>query len=178
MKQKISMQRMWIILSLCAAAALCTSAAGVPHQAATTIEGPDAALLDGLSNIYEGVMFDHELHASYASCAECHHHVAGLPSADTACNSCHRRGTSASVLDCKSCHLSDRFSQQTLSEKKNQTGYHIDIIGLLGAYHMNCLGCHLSLTAGPTGCLDCHRRKGPAPPPPARVVGQEERRAR
>jgi Na+-translocating ferredoxin:NAD+ oxidoreductase RNF subunit RnfB len=24
---------------------------------------------------------------------------------------------------------------------------------------LNCLGCHLSLTAGPTGCLDCHQRK-------------------
>lgn len=178
MKQKISRRRIWIILSLCAAAAFCPSAAGAPRQAATKIEAPEAVLLDALSNIYEGVRFDHELHASYASCAECHHHVAGLPSADTACNSCHRLGTSASVLDCKSCHRNDRFSQQSLSEKKNQTGYHIDIIGLLGAYHLNCLGCHLSLTAGPTGCLDCHRRKGPGPSTPARVVGQGERRAR
>lgn len=134
-------------------------------------EIPEAVLLDSLSNIYEGVRFDHGLHVSYASCVECHHHVAGLPSVDPACNSCHRSGTSGSLLNCKSCHLIDRFSQQALSQKKDQTGYHIDIAGLLGAYHLNCLGCHLSLTAGPTGCLDCHSRKDSGSSPPHGVPG-------
>jgi hypothetical protein len=65
-----------------------------------------------------------------------------------------------SAVDCKSCHLTDRFSEDLLSAIRNQSRYHIDIIGLVGAYHLNCLGCHLSLTAGPTGCLDCHQSKG------------------
>jgi hypothetical protein len=53
-------------------------------------------------------------------------------------------------------------------------------LGLKGAYHLNCTGCHTKM-GGPTGCLDCHPRtkKGDAfysarayAPPQARGEGK------
>lgn len=153
------MRQKWFLLSLGMVVAICSVVVGGPLSTDLNRTVPEMAVLDSLSNLYEGVSFDHALHDSYASCVECHHHVTGRPSADPSCSSCHRSGAAVGVVDCKSCHLADRFSSDLLSVKKNQSRYHIDIIGLAGAYHLNCLGCHLSLTAGPTGCLDCHQRK-------------------
>jgi hypothetical protein len=150
----------WIFMSLGMVVTICSLVLGGPLSTELNRAVPEVVVLDSLSNLYKGVSFDHALHESYASCVECHHHVAGRPSANPSCSSCHRFGAAIGVVDCKSCHLADRFSSELLSVKRNQSRYHIDIIGLAGAYHLNCLGCHLSLTAGPTGCLDCHQRKG------------------
>ncbi|MBT8328345.1 MAG: cytochrome c family protein [Desulfofustis sp.] len=149
----------WYHLSLGIIVTICSFVAGEPFATELNRKVPEMVVLDSLSNLYEGVSFDHALHDSYASCVECHHHVAGQPSADPACSSCHRSGTVDIVVDCKSCHLTDPFYGDLLSAKRNLSRYHIDMTGLIGAYHLNCLGCHLALTAGPTGCLDCHQRK-------------------
>ncbi len=148
------------LLSLSMGITICSYVVGEQLFTDQNSKVPELVLLDSLSNLYEGVSFDHALHDSYASCAECHHHVAGRPSADPYCSGCHRSGSVGSAVSCKSCHLTDRFSEDLLSASRNQSRYHIDIIGLVGAYHLNCLGCHLSLTAGPTGCLDCHQSTG------------------
>ncbi len=142
-----------------ASASAFSFAASVTLPSGEMMEAPDSLLLNSITGIYEEVRFDHVLHDSYASCVECHHHLTGKPSAEPGCNYCHRFGTSASPIDCKSCHLVDRFSEESLSGQRNQTNYHIDIAGLIGAYHLQCVGCHLSITAGPTGCQDCHRKK-------------------
>ena len=154
------MRLLQFLLSLNMAVTICSVAVGEPLLTDQSSHPPEMVVLDSLSNLYEGVSFDHALHDSYASCVECHHHVAGRPSADPSCRSCHRSGSVGSAVDCKSCHLTDRFSAELLSANRNPSRYHIDIIGLVGAYHLNCLGCHLSLTAGPTGCLDCHQSNG------------------
>ena len=154
------MKLIWFLLSLSVVVTICSFVVGEPLSTDQSSDIPRVVLLDSLSNLYEGVSFDHALHDSYASCVECHHHVAGRPSADPSCSSCHRSGSMASAVDCKSCHLTDRFAEDLLSANRNQTRYHIDITSLVGAYHLNCLGCHLSLTAGPTGCLECHQSKG------------------
>jgi len=153
------MRLIWFLLCLGMVVALCSLGAGEPLTREQRRPVPELVVLDSLSTLYGGVRFDHTLHDSYASCVECHHHVAGHPSVDPACSSCHRSATFGSAVDCKSCHEHDRFSGDALSARRNQSRYHIDITGLIGAYHLNCLGCHLSLTAGPTGCLDCHQRR-------------------
>ena len=153
------MRWMLSLLSLYVAAATCPLTAGAvqPHEIS---EAPDIVLLDSLRTTFGGVQFDHGLHDAYAACTECHHHLTGMPSTSPDCKSCHRNAISISSIGCKSCHLSDRFSQDSLSYLSNRAGYHIDIAGLKGAYHLRCLGCHLSLTAGPTGCRDCHQGQG------------------
>ena len=165
------MRRKWLLLILCTVVIICFLVAGESFSTDQGSEVPDTVVLDSLVNLYEAVIFDHALHDSYASCAECHHHVAGRNTADPACSSCHRVAARDSVVDCKSCHLTDRFSEDSLAARRDKAHYHIDIAGLLGAYHINCLGCHLSLTAGPTGCLDCHRRNEAASSFPPAAAG-------
>jgi hypothetical protein len=147
------------LLSLGTLVALCFLGAGVLFSTEQKQPVPHLVVLDSLSTLYGGVSFDHALHDSYAACVECHHHVAGQPSVDPACSSCHRSATFGGAVDCKSCHEHDRFSGDSMSARSRLSRYHIDTTGLIGAYHLNCLGCHLSLTAGPTGCLDCHQRQ-------------------
>ena len=153
------MKLVWLIPFVWAAATTFSFASGTPLPSEKKMEVPDALLLDALSGAYKEVHFDHGLHDSYASCVECHHHVAGQPSAEPGCNYCHRFGTTESPVDCKSCHLVNRFSEESLALQSNHTRYHIDIVGLIGAYHLKCVGCHLSITAGPTGCQDCHHKQ-------------------
>jgi len=52
--------------------------------------------------------------------------------------------------DCSSCH---HHSDEPLAcgEKAG--------IGLKGAYHGLCIGCHKESESGPVGCTDCHAKK-------------------
>ncbi len=126
---------------------------------------PRTATLDSLVHQYQEVRFNHELHDSYASCVECHHHVTGRAPSNPACTSCHRRGITVPSVECKSCHAQDRFSGAYLTRQNTETRYHIDIPGLTGAYHLRCINCHQAITAGPTGCLDCHVKAEPSTSP-------------
>lgn len=148
-----------ILLSLYVAPATCSLAAGEAQPHEIDEKAPDIVMLDSLRTKFGGVQFDHGLHDAYAGCTECHHHLTGMVSTSPDCRSCHRTAISKSSIACKGCHLSDRFSLESLSYLSKRAGYHIDIVGLKGAYHLRCLGCHLSLTAGPTGCRDCHQRQ-------------------
>ncbi len=119
---------------------------------------PENLSIDVLSNRYAEVAFDHEMHADYAACSECHHHTTGEDPTDPACISCHQAGNEAEAVSCASCHPAQPFAAELIEQKATETRYHIDIVGLQGAYHLNCLSCHEAI-GGPTGCLDCHQSK-------------------
>ncbi len=135
-----------LLLSLiCAASAI----AGMDRE-----EAPDEVFLNSFSNV--PVAFDHQLHVSYAACVECHHQTTGDTPSDPACNSCHRSGGEGTSIACRDCHARDRFNHEYLSELKTTTRYHIDILGLKGAYHLKCIHCHEAIGTGPTACDECH----------------------
>lgn len=114
--------------------------------------------LSSLSNLYEGVSFDHDMHIEAASdnCAACHHHTAGTPTQDPNCIPCHKNSGEAESAACSSCHEAEPFTSANL-EKTANTPYlhHKEKPGLMAALHQNCLGCH-SEVGGPLGCQDCH----------------------
>lgn len=97
-------------------------------------EAPDALLLDDLVDLYEPVHFDHQAHASMAEmgkdCATCHHY--SPPGTIPPCKECHSLGTESSDL-----------------RKPN----------LKGAYHRQCLGCHVEWSHE-TECNACHLPRG------------------
>jgi len=155
------MTRTGFLLFCVIAAILLTSSATAASPSGAIIRPPDLAILGSLAAKYQQVTFDHELHDGYASCVECHHHVTGEAPSNPACTSCHRNGITVSSVDCKSCHLKERFSGAYLARQNTETRYHIDIPGLVGAYHLRCINCHQAITAGPTGCLECHHKSSP-----------------
>jgi hypothetical protein len=117
-------------------------------------EAPDEVCLDSLSEV--PVPFDHQLHVSYAACVECHHHTTGDSPSDPSCSSCHRSNGEEYNITCQDCHPIDRYSPEYLGNLNTTTRYHIDIPGLKGAYHLNCIHCHEAIGTGPTGCNECH----------------------
>jgi hypothetical protein len=97
---------------------------------------PETIQLDSLSNIYGPVEFSHKYHAEIAGdCTTCHHH--SEKGATPACGECHEPIT---VYHYNGAH--------------RETG-----IGLKGAYHLKCMGCHEEVGSGPLGCTDCHAKE-------------------
>jgi hypothetical protein len=95
---------------------------------------PKTIQLDSLSKIYKPVEFSHRYHADMVGdCASCHHHSA--KGSTPACGECHEP---INVY---------RYST------KGEIG-----IGLKGAYHLKCMGCHKDMGSGPVGCTDCHEK--------------------
>ena len=124
------------------------------------MDGPDAIKLDSLSNLYEGVSFDHLLHVDVASCGTCHHHLTETPTANQDCIRCHKISSPADEVACTACHPVNPCSPETREVMKPEAQrYHLERTGLKRAYHRNCLGCHYEQGA-PTGCEDCHVKKG------------------
>ncbi len=119
---------------------------------------PDTVDLDSMANLYEKVKFSHANHVMFVNdCAACHHHTTGTPVRDPDCARCHRKSEAVPVVACKRCHEARPFSAAALRER-NKAAYHLDRLGLKGAYHQNCTECHNKM-GGPTGCQDCHKRK-------------------
>ncbi len=88
-----------------------------------------------ISNVFAPVQFSHGRHIDAISdCALCHHQTEGNRAAP--CNSCHEAAT---IYKYKG---TDR-----------KTG-----LGLKGAYHGLCVGCHKK-ASGPAGCNDCHQKQ-------------------
>jgi hypothetical protein len=99
-------------------------------------DAPENITLDSLVNVFGPVEFSHGYHAEMAGdCASCHHHSP--------------EGTTPS---CGECH-------------EHIIVYHYDPaqegprLGLKGAYHRQCLGCHQEIESGPVGCTDCHEKE-------------------
>jgi hypothetical protein len=98
---------------------------------------PETITLDSISQVYGPVQFSHSQHADIAGdCATCHHHS---PKGSTpACGECH----------------------ESIVVYHYEAGKKGPDIGLKGAYHGLCMGCHKKMQSGPLGCTDCHEKKG------------------
>ncbi len=94
-------------------------------------------ILKGEENVYGTVRFMHKKHAGILKdCFICHHHrPADLDASETyRCSACHQKPFNPG--------LPDR-------------------IGLKGAHHRQCMGCHKKWDKGPVGCTECHTRNVP-----------------
>ena len=97
---------------------------------------PETITLDILSKRYGPVEFSHSYHAEMTGdCVTCHHHS--------------KQGTTPA---CGECH--EPIIIYHYSSAQRETG-----IGLKGAYHGQCLGCHTEMESGPVGCTDCHEKE-------------------
>jgi len=115
-------------------------------------EAADSLLLDDLVDLYEPVHFDHRAHASMAQmgkdCATCHHY--SPPGTVPPCKECHGLGAESGDL-----------------RKPN----------LKGAYHRQCLACHVEWSHE-TQCVACHLQRagveapGTAPVDPTDIIGR------
>lgn len=119
--------------------------------AEASMETVDSILLDLLQELYEPVDFNHGDHGAMYDCSRCHHHTTGGPAEEKRCLGCHENSEPLADVSCSSCHKVNKNPPTS----QDIDVYHIDIPGLLGALHLQCLGCHRS-EDGPTGCIDCH----------------------
>jgi len=132
---------------------------------------PQLVVLDSMADLYEAVEFDHEMHAIEVGCAKCHHHIIEHidPSCaihnvvdqtnDPFCARCHKGWFPGSLnrAKCRDCHSSHRYTADYINKiGHDKKIYHRDNIGLMGAYHNQCMRCHLEEGIG--GCQDCHAR--------------------
>jgi predicted CXXCH cytochrome family protein len=94
-------------------------------------KGPEILILGALEKRYEPVTFSHDMHTLMADdCATCHHH--SEPGQTPGCHECH-----GAPFDPKN----------------------LNMPGLKGAYHLQCMGCHQEMDSGPVGCTECHGKK-------------------
>jgi DnaJ-class molecular chaperone len=94
-------------------------------------KGPEVLILDALEKRYKPVAFSHDTHTLMADdCATCHHH-----------------SEPGQILACSECH-------GVPFDPKN-----LNMPGLKGAYHLQCMGCHQKIDSGPVGCTECHAKK-------------------
>ncbi len=127
-------------------------------------------LVNDKSDSYEPVRFSHRSHDvnTGGDCGVCHHrfamskddkigeditkmHLGIEVRIGGACSSCHNM-TEKKPQSCHECH--------TLPNEADNPGR----IGLKGAYHRQCIGCHQRLPAtayAPTDCISCHHPQTP-----------------
>ena len=107
---------------------------GVPGR--SSAEYPDVIIMDEISELYGPVIFAHRYHAEMSEmgsgCAECHHN-----------------SPTGEYPKCQECHA---VAVESL-ERPN-----IGQPGLKGAYHQQCLDCHIAWS-NTTGCAFCHPTK-------------------
>lgn len=88
-------------------------------------------------NLFGTVRFMHKKHAGFLKdCFTCHHHrPADLKASETTrCSACHQKP----------------FNPELPGR-----------IGLKGAHHRQCMGCHKKWNIGPVGCTECHPKNVP-----------------
>ena len=147
----------WLVGGIVTAAALLMFMPVLQGQAANV---PGTVHIDSLSQLYRGVVFDHAMHVDLADgCAVCHHRGPGALAAGQKCDQCHPNADKEQPKACRACHPAAPFSAASLREQDLKAGQHRDVLGLKGAYHLACMGCHAQ-TGGPTGCRDCHQMTG------------------
>ncbi len=129
-------------------------------QPAQSMEGPDTATLDSLTDLFAPVSFNHAMHVDVVAndCAVCHHHTTGTKVTDERCARCHKNSGEANSVACRDCHNANPFSAENLQKIADaELLFHTDKPGLKGAYHRKCLGCHQEMGA-PTACENCHTK--------------------
>ncbi len=93
-------------------------------------ESPETLTLSSLERMYQPVVFSHAMHAEMSEdCATCHHH-----------------SDAGQTPACRECHGAP-FDPENLN-----------MPGLKGAYHLQCMTCHRELGA-PVGCTECHAKR-------------------
>jgi octaheme c-type cytochrome (tetrathionate reductase family) len=126
----------------------------------------DSPLLNSKSDDYEPALFSHRIHDSLVGgdCGVCHHRYAAADD-DRVGQDIKALHTSLDIElggPCSACH--DDMAQnppQSCGRCHGLPGEPDDPsrIGLKGAYHRQCIGCHerqLTATSAPTGCAACH----------------------
>ena len=96
-------------------------------------ETPELIVIDKMKDEYEPTIFTHRLHAEMAS-------MSG------GCESCHHFNPPGKILSCESCHEKERSRELRKPSLK-------------GAYHRQCLDCHLEWSHT-TNCTVCHEKRG------------------
>ncbi len=119
------------------------------------LDAPETVTIDALANLYQPVEFSHKRHSKLAPCKDCHHHTTGHQDMDPNCVRCHAHSPEAATVSCKQCHTSRQFYPEQVAAADNPNLYHIDKPGLKGAYHLNCVPCHVAKNA-PSHCEGCH----------------------
>lgn len=146
-------------------------------------DAPDAVTIDSIAQYFAPVEFDHAMHVDAAGdCSVCHHHTTGNGTSDAYCARCHANSSEQDTVACQECHSADPFSAESIQRQGQLDLFHADKIGLKGAYHRNCIGCHTQVD-GPTGCEDCHAKtddgeklyhSGQYAPAPGKHAGSHE----
>lgn len=117
---------------------------------------PESITFNQLHELYEPVIFEHQMHADMLSCSSCHHHLKGVPEEENTCINCHAQENTQAKVTCQSCHLPlSAAVQKNVERDQPFSFYHLDIPTLKGALHLQCVGCHRD-EGGPTGCRECH----------------------
>jgi hypothetical protein len=119
------------------------------------LDAPETVTIDALANLYQPVEFSHKRHSKLAPCKDCHHHTTGHQDMDPNCVRCHAHSPETATVSCKQCHTSRQFYPEQVAAAENPNLYHIDKPGLKGAYHLNCVPCHVAKNA-PSHCEGCH----------------------
>jgi hypothetical protein len=130
--------------------------AGDDASSPAASSGPGTVRLESISNLYEPVSFDHEMHTEIAeNCSQCHHEH---PSAEQSnCRDCHtlsasdfKKSATSSFTACQECHGDFDSSEPNFP-------------GLKAAYHRTCFKCHREMgdvAVDPSGCTQkCHAKK-------------------
>jgi len=126
----------------------------LPGAAMDAGDAPESVTIDYLTDLYEEVEFDHQMHTDMFPCSSCHHHTTGGNEISSSCARCHTGAEAEDDVSCSGCHQA-RQSAAARNAAIHNGRYHIDKPSLKGALHLQCLGCHQS-EDGPTGCLECH----------------------
>jgi len=98
----------------------------------------NSPVVNGDDDLYGPVRFMHKKHASMTNdCTVCHHYRPEAPDA-------------SETMRCSACHQNS-FSPVALDRIR---------IGLKGAIHRQCMGCHKQLARGPSRCSSgCHEKR-------------------
>ena len=140
--------------------ALALSMSASLSMTASCLSAPDVITLNQNGKLYKPFSFDHAKHIQLIKeCSDCHHHTTGTLITDPNCSKCHANSSPTKVVSCKGCHPAQPFSPETIAARSEaKQRFHLDVMGIKGAMHENCLGCHEKKGAGPTGCQECHPR--------------------
>ncbi len=128
---------------------------GQPCLAMDEHDAPDTVTINALADLYQPVEFSHKRHTKLTRCKDCHHHTTGQQDMDVNCVRCHAHSPEAGTVSCKDCHTQKQFYPEQVTATDNPNLYHIDKPGLKGAYHLNCVPCHVKKNA-PSDCEGCH----------------------
>jgi len=122
--------------------------------------GPDILLMNTpeLNHPYDRygtVEFPHRLHSEgLGDCTACHHHFEEHMEVAEDCAACHASESVEQMpqtFRCTACH----------KVAKVPTPENGTMPGILGAYHRQCIDCHVLMEMGPTGCKSCHQKQKP-----------------